>query len=147
MTAPDLYAPFRPRLTVLSSRVFTVVLVVGAAALLVSSPGSPGAGYDPANTIGILALLALALWVVSRHGGVRADVTAQGLRVRNLVRTTVLSWPQVEAVRFGSGQPWVSLDLTDGTTLAVMAIQSADGPYGVAEARRLAALVQANRGL
>ena len=42
---------------------------------------------------------------------------------------------------FGGGEPWVTLDLADGDTLAVMAIQRADGEDAVAEARRLATLV------
>ena len=37
----------------------------------------------------------------------------------------------------------MSLDLDDGDTLAVMAIQRADAEFGRAEAGRLAALVQA----
>ena len=36
------------------------------------------------------------------------------------------------------------LDLDDGDTLAVMAIQKADGAFGRAEAGRLSALVQVN---
>jgi hypothetical protein len=46
-------------------------------------------------------------------------------------------------VQFGGGEPWVSLDLDDGDTLAVMAIQKADGEVSGREASRLAALVQA----
>jgi hypothetical protein len=38
--------------------------------------------------------------------------------------------------------PWVVLDLSDGGTLAVMAVQRADGERGMAEARRLQALVR-----
>jgi hypothetical protein len=37
----------------------------------------------------------------------------------------------------------VTLELDDADTLAVMAVQKADGPWGRAEASRLAALVQA----
>ena len=44
-------------------------------------------------------------------------------------------------MRFGSGRPWVQLDLADGDTLAVMGIQRADGACADAEARRLATLV------
>ena len=50
---------------------------------------------------------------------------------------------EVVGVQFGGGEPWVSLDLDDGDTLAVMAIQKADGDVSGREASRLAALVQA----
>ena len=53
--------------------------------------------------------------------------------------------PVVERIRAEGGQAeaW-QLDLSDGTTLAVMAIQSADGEYGRREASRLAALITLN---
>ena len=61
--------------------------------------------------------------------------------MHNLIRTTRLEWAQIVAVRLGGGNPWVSLDLDDGETLAVMGIQRADGERGQAEAKRLATLV------
>jgi hypothetical protein len=82
-------------------------------------------------------------WVLLRFGLLRADPSPSGLVVQNLVRRSDLAWEQIVAVRFGGGDPWVTLDLDDGDVLAVMAIQRADGAYGVAEARRLATLVAA----
>jgi hypothetical protein len=63
--------------------------------------------------------------------------------VRNLVITRRLEWAQIVSVEFGGGAPWVSLDLDDLDTVAVMAIQKADGAFGEQEASRLVALVQA----
>ena len=65
-----------------------------------------------------------------------------GLTVRNLLLTRRVEWAEIVSVRFGQGRPWVSLDLADGTTLAVMAIQAADGARAAREARRLATLVE-----
>ena len=45
-------------------------------------------------------------------------------------------------MQFGGGAPWVTLDLDDTDTVAVMAIQKADGTISRAEAGRLSALVQ-----
>jgi hypothetical protein len=50
-------------------------------------------------------------------------------------------------VLFGGGAPWVSVDLDDTDTVAVMAIQKADGAFGQAEAARLSALVQVHSRL
>ncbi len=74
----------------------------------------------------------------------RADPSPNGLVVRNVVRREELSWAQIVAVRFGDAEPWVTLDLSDGDTVAVMAIQRADGARAMAEARRLAGLVEQN---
>jgi hypothetical protein len=77
-----------------------------------------------------------------RYATIRAVPTREGLTVRNLVLTRQLEWAQIVRVQFGGGAPWVSLDLDDTDTVAVMAIQKADGAFGRAEAGRLSALVQ-----
>lgn len=136
-----LLAPFRPRATRVVGRVLAAGVVLGAVFLLLSSPGSSGVGYDPWNTSGIVVVAAFSSWLLLRHAGVLALVSPEGLVVRNLVRTRAYTWAQVESVRLAQGQPWVTLDLTDGTTTAVMAVQASDGAYGRAEAVRLATLV------
>jgi tRNA nucleotidyltransferase/poly(A) polymerase len=53
-----------------------------------------------------------------------------------------LAWAEVVQVNLRSGDPWVSLDLADGTTLAVMGIQPGIArERAVADARALRALV------
>ena len=84
--------------------------------------------------------IALLLW---RFASIRAVPTRESLTVRNLFTTRTVSWQDVLDVRFAGGDPWVTLQLSDTDTLAVMAIQKADAEYGRAEAGRLAALVQA----
>jgi hypothetical protein len=83
------------------------------------------------------------LW---RFASIRAVPSTRGLVVRNLVTTRNLEWAQIVRVQFGGGAPWVSVDLDDTDTVAVMAIQRADGAFGEAEAARLSALVQVNSG-
>ncbi|WP_245993312.1 PH domain-containing protein [Xylanimonas allomyrinae] len=89
--------------------------------------------------VGLAACAAALLW---RLGGVRATPSPQRLVVRNILRTRRLDWPQIVAVRMSLSDPWVMLDLADGTTQPVMAVQRADGKRGIAEAGRLAALVR-----
>jgi hypothetical protein len=47
--------------------------------------------------------------------------------VINGIRTHHLAWPEVLDIRMPVGEPWPSLDLSDGTSLPVMGIQSTDG--------------------
>jgi len=82
---------------------------------------------------------AAALW---RFASIRATPSPQGLVIRNLVTTRTLEWAQIIRLQFGGGAPWVSVDLDDTDTVAVMAIQKSDGDFGQAEASRLSALVQ-----
>jgi len=67
---------------------------------------------------------ALVLLVLARP---KAVADAAGLTVVNMLRTHRLEWAQIVTVNLRSGDPWVLLDLDDGTTLSVMGIQPADG--------------------
>ena len=94
---------------------------------------------DRLRRVGGGAAISTWLW---RYATIRAVPTKQGLVVRNLLTTRTLEWAQIVGVLFGGGAPWVSVDLDDTDTVAVMAIQKADGDFGRAEAGRLSALVQ-----
>jgi hypothetical protein len=48
----------------------------------------------------------------------------------------------VIAVRLPPGAPWVTLDLADGNTVAVMGIQGSDGARARLAVRELRALVE-----
>ena len=140
----DPYAVFRPRqgrrvaltLSVLSVVIFTTV----ALSMPWVDPRLGGATViDRVLLVCFGLALAAALW---RFASIRATPSPGGLVVRNLVTTRSLEWPQIIRVQFGGGAPWVSVDLDDTDTVAVMAIQRADGDVGMAEAARLSALVQ-----
>jgi hypothetical protein len=132
----DLTAPFRPRLARAVTLVMAVVVVVLTVAIMLAlSVLTAGDRLGFAIVGGLIALFLV------RQASVVARADDDGLTVRNLVFTRRLEWAEVVSVRFGSGRPWVQLDLADGDTLAVMAIQRADGPFADAEARRLATLV------
>jgi len=136
--ADPLHATFRPRrgrrtATVFGSSAFVVFVVIALFA-----PMGHGHYLDRLGIIGVGAGIGALLW---RFARLAVLVDDRGLTVRNLAGDRRLEWAEVVTVRFGGGQPWVSLDLADGETLAVMAIQRADGPFGEAEAQRLATLV------
>lgn len=57
----------------------------------------------------------------------RVDVTDEGLTVVNGYKTRRYVWAQIVAIRMPQGAPWASLDLSDGTTCGVMALQASDG--------------------
>lgn len=120
--------------------VLSVVVFATVAVLLPSNAGLTT--WQPADRVllaGIGVLIALVCW---RYASIRAVPTLEGLVVRNLAVTRTVTWAQVIDVEFGGGAPWVSLELDDTDTLAVMAIQRADGPTAMAEAQRLATLVR-----
>ncbi len=136
-----LHTVFRSR----RGRRVAVGVAVAQAIVLVTIavvPPAPGllefGWYD---RLGFVLVAAAVAWVLSRFAGVRADPSETGLHVRNLMTRRDLEWAEIVGVRFAGGDPWVTLDLSDGDTLAVMAIQRADGELGRTEARRLSTLV------
>jgi hypothetical protein len=114
----------------LSLVVFGVIAVV----MPTQVDGRWGLG-DRLMFFGLGVALALIAW---RYASIVAVPSRAGIVVRNLVLTRTLTWPEVVGIQFGGGEPWVTLDLEDGDSLAVMAIQKAGR-----EASRLAALIQA----
>lgn len=114
--------------------VVQAVVLLGAAALVHDQLG-------PFDWLGFVVIVLLVGWLLSRLAGVAAFPSEDGLLVRNLLLSRRLEWAEIVALRFAGGDPWALLDLSDGDTLAVMAIQRADGARGRAEADRLATLV------
>lgn len=133
-----MYRNFRPRATVIVAIIVSVLLVLWELFLLWLIFWREGDVPFNAGTWALVVCIGIIL--IYRHGTVRADVSETGIVIRNLFRTRSLEWAQIIAVRLGEN-PWVQLDLSDGNTIAVMAIQRADGERGRAEAARLATLV------
>lgn len=140
----DPYALFRPR------RGRRVAVTMAALSLLIFTGGAISlpevdplyGGWDLLDRLFLVlcgVTVSASLW---RYASIRAVPSTQGLVIRNLITTRRLEWTQIVRVQFGGGAPWVSLDLDDTDTVAVMAIQKADGAFGRAEAARLSALVQ-----
>jgi hypothetical protein len=71
---------------------------------------------------GVLVLAVLAL--LSRP---KVIADRDGVTVVNLTVKRRLEWAEVLRVNLRPGDPWVTLDLTDGTTLAAMGIQPGGG--------------------
>lgn len=132
--------PFRPRFARRIAWAMIAVIVAFLVGLLIASV-TVLTGWGPADWILTIAFFGAGAWFVHRQATVSAIPTAEGLTVRNLIQTRHVAWEQIVRISFAHGRPWVSLDLADGDTLAVMAIQGADGEYGRGEARRLAGLV------
>jgi hypothetical protein len=115
---------WRPLLGRVLGIVMAVLVAVGAVLLALF--------VDAANTrladrigIGLLGVpVVVVLLILARP---RLDADEHGLTVVNLVRRRRVSWPEVVAVGMAETQSWASLDLTDGTALPVLALQTADG--------------------
>ncbi|MFV0426847.1 MAG: PH domain-containing protein [Beutenbergiaceae bacterium] len=118
--------------------------MVGAMVLLIVLADSPN-DYtgDRVAIIGFSAAVVVLSLVLGR---IRVDIDPEGLCVRNPLQTSRFTWAQVVQVRFGPHDPWVYLDLADGSTCPVMAIQAADGDRARRAAHMVARHVSAAEG-
>ncbi|WP_051840339.1 PH domain-containing protein [Streptomyces sp. NRRL F-5126] len=137
---PPLPVTFRPRRTRLLLLVagFVMLAVIACLALLLdAAEPAEQAGFLVVAVIvdGVLALLARPK-VVADHGGVT---------VVNLTRVRRLTWPEILAVNLRPGDPWVFLDLSDGTSMPALGIQPGIARHSaIRDARALRALVDAH---
>lgn len=141
---PSPYDPFQPRrgrAVALGAGVVSLVLFCVLAALV---PGG-ARGFGAVDRLMLVGCGVAIAAVLARYAAIRAIPDESGLTVRNLMTTRHLPWTSIEAVRFGHGDPWVSVVLDDTETVAVMAIQRADGLGSQTQAGRLAALVESHR--
>jgi hypothetical protein len=87
-----------------------------------------------------------ALFYAAGYALARSRVVARstGLTVVNGYRTHRLEWNQVLAVSLRPGSPWAVLDLSDGTSISAMGIQSSDGARARQQVRQVRSLVDAH---
>jgi hypothetical protein len=93
-------------------------------------------------TLVFVAVLLAAAW----GGLVRSRVTAtpEGLTVVNGYRKRAYEWSQVIGVSLRRGAPWGTLDLSDGTTISLIAVQGSDGERARRAVREIRATVAAH---
>lgn len=85
------------------------------------------------------ALFGAVGWALARS---RVVAETDRLVVVNGFRRREWTWPEVVAVRMPRGAPWASLDLADGTTASVMALQATDGERALTGVRQLRSLLE-----
>ena len=121
---PVTWRPHRTRTIIYSVAAILAGSMTAIAATLPSDGGEPWPLPDRIAFACIGFAGAIVLMVLARP---KAVADADGLTVVNMLRTHRLEWAQIVTVNLRSGDPWVLLDLDDGTTLSVMGIQPADG--------------------
>jgi hypothetical protein len=92
-------------------------------------------------TLVLIGLLAFSVWFAL----MRSRVTAAegGITVVNGYKRRDYEWAEVLGVGLRRGAPWASLDISDGTSVSVMAIQGSDGTRARTAVRELRSLISA----
>ncbi|MFF7313108.1 PH domain-containing protein [Streptomyces sp. NPDC008137] len=136
---PTLPVTFRPGSTraVLLSAAVAILVVITAVAMLLKQ-------LSPAERLSfvVTALLLDAVLLLLARPKVVADES--GVTVVNLTNKRRLEWAEILQVTLRPGDPWVFLNLSDGTSLPVLGIQPGIARQrAIADARALRALAEA----
>ena len=142
--ASTLPMTFRPLGVRVAAIAFGVLLFGVTAAIWVSFPDEVREAFTVAQR-GTVIVMGLGVLVVGHAlGRCRIDADTDGIRVVNGYRSHRLDWAQVVSVRMAPGNPWVVLDLADGTALSALGIQGSDGARAQRQVRTLRALIDAH---
>lgn len=71
----------------------------------------------------------------------RLDAREDGVTIVNGYRKRAFHWNQLVAISLRPGGPWAVIDLSDGTTVSAMAIQSSDGSRALTQVRAVRELI------
>ncbi|WP_399882728.1 PH domain-containing protein [Streptomyces sp. BBFR51] len=136
---PALPVVFRPGRT---RAVLTVLAVVAFATITAVGMLLGGLGPGERLSFVLTALLLAGVLLLMARPRLVADET--GVTVINLTTKRRLAWPEILRVNLRQGDPWVFLDLSDGTSLPALGIQPGIAKQrALADARALRDLVEA----
>ncbi|GAA3158500.1 PH domain-containing protein [Streptomyces rameus] len=138
-TLPVTFRPGHTRVILLTAGV-VMFLVISAIALLLEQLG-------PGDRLTFIITGAVIFWVLAQLARVKVIADDSGVTVVNIVSRRRLAWAEILRVNLRPGDPWVFLDLSDGTSLPALGIQPGIARQrAVADARTLRALAEAHSG-
>ncbi|ASK64583.1 hypothetical protein CFK39_00545 [Brachybacterium avium] len=126
--------PRAVRVAAYFSAVVVMAGMIGGAVMLTS--------FQWGGRLGLLAMGVLVFLFCHLEASVKVVARPYEIEVRNLMRTRTLEWPEVLGISFPMGDPWAHLDLADGRTYPLHAIQRYDGKRAIAAAHQLQALIR-----
>ncbi|MBA4862083.1 PH domain-containing protein [Streptomyces sp. PSKA54] len=133
---PVTFRPSRTRAVLLAAAVAIFVVITVIAVML------PRLGPGERLSFVLTAALLSGVLVLLSRPKVVADES--GVTVVNIVTRRRLDWAEILHVNLRVGDPWVFIDLSDGTSLPALGIQPGIAKeHAIRDARALRALVEA----
>jgi hypothetical protein len=133
------FRPVRARAVVYVCAAAVLVTLVTLAVVLPSGGPHP---WGPGSRLGVVLFALVAVSVLHRLASVRVEASDDGILVANVIGRRRLEWAEVVGVRLSRDDPWMLLDLSDGTALAAMGVQKSEGERALRQAREFARMVQ-----
>ncbi|MEU0969696.1 PH domain-containing protein [Streptomyces sp. NPDC005917] len=137
---PSLPVTFRPGLTrvILLTAGVAIFVTISGIALLLEQLG-------PGEKLSFVITGALIFWVLAQLARVKVVADESGVTVVNIAGKRRLEWAEILQVNLRPGDPWVFLNLSDGTSLPALGIQPGIAKKrAIADAKALRALAEAH---
>ncbi|MEU6775883.1 PH domain-containing protein [Streptomyces sp. NPDC046759] len=138
-TLPSLPVTFRPghtRAILLTAGVLIFLTISGVAMLLEQ--------LGPGERASFVVTGALIFWVLAQLARIKVVADEAGVTVVNIASKRRLDWAEIVQVNLRPGDPWVFLNLSDGTSLPALGIQPGLAKRrAIADAQALRALAEA----
>ncbi|MDC0769707.1 PH domain-containing protein [Streptomyces sp. HD] len=136
---PTLPVTFRPGRTraVLLTAAAAIFVVITTVALMLEK-------LSPGERLSFVFTAALMSGVLAMLARVKVVADESGVTVVNIATRRRLDWAEILQVNLRPGDPWVFLNLSDGTSLPALGIQPGIAKqHAIADARALRALAEA----
>ncbi|WP_405857372.1 PH domain-containing protein [Streptomyces sp. NBC_01515] len=132
---PVTFRPGRTRAVLLTAGIAIFVVITTVAMLLEQ--------LTPGEKLSFVLTGALLFGVLAMLARVKVVADESGVTVVNIVSRRRLAWAEILQVNLRPGDPWVFLNLSDGTSLPVLGIQPGIAKErAIADARALRALAE-----
>ncbi|MET8637456.1 PH domain-containing protein [Streptomyces sp. NPDC004096] len=135
-TLPVTFRPGRTRAVLLSAGVAIFVVITAVAMLLEQ--------LSPGERLSFILTAALLFGVLLLLARPKVVADESGVTVVNITSSRHLHWAEIVQVNLRPGDPWVFLNLSDGTSLPALGIQPGIAKErAITDARTLRALAEA----
>ncbi|MGW2648967.1 PH domain-containing protein [Streptomyces sp. NPDC001393] len=136
LALPVTFRPGHTRVILLTAGV-AIFLTISAVAMLLEQLG-------PGERASFVVTGALIFWVLAQLARVKVVADESGVTVVNIASRRRLEWAEIVQVNLRPGDPWVFLNLSDGTSLPALGIQPGLAKQrAIADAQALRALAEA----
>ncbi|MFF9606416.1 PH domain-containing protein [Streptomyces sp. NPDC014684] len=134
-TLPVTFRPGHTRVILLTAGVVILLVISGVALLLDLGPGERASFFVTG---------ALIFWALAQLARIKVVADESGVTVVNIASRRRLAWAEILQVNLRPGDPWVFLNLSDGTSLPALGIQPGLAKQrAIADAQALRALAEA----
>lgn len=135
---PVSYRPLGPRIMGITMGVCLLAISLAAWVSFGAETRAKFTIFQKGTLVAVGLLIASCLYALLRS---RVIIERTGLVVVNGYKRHEYAWAQIVAVRMPRGAPWATVDLSDGTTMSLLAIQASDGDRARDATRQLKRLV------